>query len=377
MAARMAPDPSQDGDETRRARRGLPRLALHVSIPRFKLPWRSAGARGAGGEHVWVRRLMQLRAAPAPPDAPPDDGAPRSDEGATEPISPQRGPLLAWRPTPFAAAVGAAIVAVAFVSALTYYGAQTFTRRAANDRAANEAQSFTVQSAKLANNDAFDAYVQILRYADDPVLNDKNASTERRVAIMQQDLYLYVNKFASLSIATRSGDVLASTDPSIRTVRGDQAFVETRANLNPANSDIVITTPGQRGFVEYTTPLHEPDGAVWGILVARADPNRLWGPTLAATIDGGRNVIINNQGLFAAGVPDGLIGQPWQGSPLSNGGVRASIAGVDSICGLALIGKGTQIDKGLNVASCMPVSLIQSEQGRAMGKQGLITLAGA
>ena len=81
--------------------------------------------------------------------------------------------------------------------------------------------------------------------------------------------------------------------------------------------------------------------------------------------------------LVAAGVPDELIGQPWQGSPLSNGGVRANIAGLDSICGLALIGKGTQIDKGLNVASCMPVSLIQSEQGRAMGKQGLITLAGA
>ncbi len=382
MAARTAPKPSQDGDQERRARRGLPHLALHLSLPRLKLPRRAKPVdtpqdrEPAGDKRAWATLMRGLRRAPAAVDG---AGAAVAEAGIGPPAgsASRWSQLSSWRPTPFVAAVGAVIVALAFVSALTYYGAQTFTRRAANDRAANEAQSFTIQSAKLANNDAFDAYVQILRYADDPVLNDKNALTDRRVAIMQQDLYLYVNKFASLSIATRSGDVLASTDPSIRSVRGGQAFVETRANLNPANSDIVIATPGQPGFIEYTTPLHEPDGAVWGILVARADPARLWGATLAATIDGGRNVIINNNGLFAAGVPDELIGQPWQGSPLSNGGVRANIAGVDSICGLALIGKGTQIDKGLNVASCMPVSLIQSEQSRAMGKQGLVTIAGA
>ena len=285
--------------------------------------------------------------------------------------------LRSWRPTRYGAAVLAIAAAVTFVAALTYYGAQTFTKRAANERASNEAQSFSAHSAKLANIDAFDGYIAILRYADDPVLNDKNTSTERRLAIMQQDLYLNVNKFASLTIATRSGDVLASTDPSIRSVRGDQAFTETRANLSPANSDIVIPTPGQRGYIEYSTPLREPDGSVWGVLVARADPDRLWGATLAATIDGGRNVIVNNLGLFAAGVPDELLGQPWHGVDLGNGGVRANIAGVDSICGLALIGKNTQIDKGLNVASCMPVSLIQAEHSRAMGKQGLVTVAGA
>jgi hypothetical protein len=266
---------------------------------------------------------------------------------------------------------------VAFVAALTYYGARTFTGRAANERASNEAQSFSAHSAKLANIDAFDGYITILRFADDPVLNDKNASAERRGAILQQDLFLNVNKFASLTIATRSGDVLATTDAAIRSVRGDQAFTETRANLSPANSDVVIPVPGQPGFIEYSTPLREPDGTVWGILVARADPNRLWAGTLAATIDGGRNVIVNNGGLFAAGVPDELLGQPWHGVDLGNGGVRATIAGVNSICGLAPIGKNTQIDKGLNIASCMPVSLIQAEHSRAMGKQGLVTIAGA
>ncbi len=377
MAATMNPEPSQDGDENSHARRGWPRLALRLRLPKIRTPRVQLPSRSGGGapksERLRARRSLRLRGT-----ADAAEASPPADEPAAETSRARRlRDLPAWRPTPFALAVAAAILAVAFVSALTYYGARTFTRRAANDRAANEAQSFTIQSAKLANNDAFDAYVQILRYADDPVLNDKNAPIDRRVTVMQQYLYLYVNKFASLSIATRSGDVLATTDPSIRSVREGQAFIETRANLGPANSHIVIATPGRAGYIEYSTPLHEPDGAVWGILVARADPNRLWGPTLAATIDGGRNVIINNDGLFAAGVPDELIGQPWQGSPLSNGGVRANIAGVDSICGLAMIGKGTQIDKGLNVASCMPVSLIQTEQGHAMGKQGLVTIAGA
>ena len=110
--------------------------------------------------------------------------------------------------------------------------------------------------------------------------------------------------------------------------------------------------------------------------MGRADPATLWKGTLAASVDGGRNVIINSEGLFAAGVPDELLRQPWHGRPLGNGGVRADIAGVDSICGLAPIGKDTQIDRGLNVASCLPASLIQVERHAATGKQALITLAG-
>ena len=50
---------------------------------------------------------------------------------------------------------------------------------------------------------------------------------------------------------------------------------------------------------------------------------------------------------------------------------------MSSICGLAPIGRDTQIDRGLNVASCLPTSLIEAEHGHAMGKQGLVTLAAA
>ena len=154
-------------------------------------------------------------------------------------------------------------------------------------------------------------------------------------------------------------------------------FAETRANLNPANSDVILPQVGSRGYVEYSAPLREPDGSTWAILVARGDPERLFRSSLAATVDGGRNVIINSQGQFAAGVPEDLLGEPWRGSYVGDGGVRASIVGLDSICGLAPIGKDTQIDRGLNVASCLPTSLIQAEQAQAMDKQGLVTLAGA
>ncbi len=218
---------------------------------------------------------------------------------------------------------------------------------------------------------------RILRYAEDPVVTARTATSGDRVAAMQRLLYLNTNKFSSLTVADRAGLVLVSTDPTIQSVRDSQVFAETRANLGPANSDIVLPQVGSRGYVEYSAPLHEPDGSTWAILVARGDPERMFRAALAASVDGGRNVIINSQGQFAAGVPDNLLGEPWRGSYVGDGGVRAGIVGVDSICGLAPIGKDTQIDRGLNVASCLPTSLIQAEQAQAMDKQGLVTLAGA
>jgi len=286
-------------------------------------------------------------------------------------------PSLLRRPAATQTAIAALALAVAFVAVIAYYGARTFTGRAADERAANEATSFAAHSGKLATGDAFDGYIQILRYAEDPVLTARAASARDRSDAMQRLLYLNTNKFSSLTIADRSGIVLATTEPSITGMRDSFVFAETRANLGPANSDVVLPSPGSAGYVEYGAPLHDPDGAVWAFLIARGDPARLFTPALAATVDGSRNVIINSQGEFAAGVPDASIGQPWRGSSVGDGGIRANIDGVDSICGLAPIGRDTQIDRGLNVASCLPATLIQVEHAHAMGKQGLVTLAAA
>ena len=281
------------------------------------------------------------------------------------------------RPSPFVLAVSAVAAGVAFVAILTFYGAQEFSGRAADTRASNEAMSFAEHSSMLATGDAFDGYIQILRYADDPVLNAKSSTPNDRTQAMQRLLYVNVNKFTSLTLADRSGLILATTDSTISAVRPDTAFSEARANLAPANSDIILPQAGRHGYVEYSAPLRDADHTVWGILIGRADPAVLWKGTLAAAVDGSRNVIINSEGLFSAGVPDELLRQPWHGRPLANGGVRADIAGVDSICGLAPIGKDTQMDRGLNVASCLPASLIQIERHSATDKQGTITIAGA
>ena len=279
------------------------------------------------------------------------------------------------RPTPFAAAGAIVTLAVVFIAGVTYYSAREFSGRATDTRASNEAMSFAEHSAQLATGDAFNGYIQILRYAEDPVVTAKNASANDRNSALQQLLYLNTNRFQSLTIADRSGLVLATTDSRIASVKDSAAFAETRANLSPANSDVILPEAGKRGYVEYTTPLHDTDGSTWAILVARADPSTLWKETLLAAVDGSQNVIINSQGQFSAGVPDELLRLPWHGQPLAGGGVHASIAGVDSICGLAPIGKDTQMDRGLNVASCLPSSIIQVERQGATGKQALITLA--
>jgi hypothetical protein len=265
-----------------------------------------------------------------------------------------------------------------FLGALTYYGARSFTSRAADTRASEEARSFAQHSAYLATGDAFSGYLQMLRYADDPALRSKSTTGADRRAIMQAQIYLNTNKMSALAVVDRSGFILATTDPSITDLRESEAYIKTRATLSPTNSDIILPATGKPGYVEFTAPLKEPqDGTTWAILYGRADPGNLWLGTLRGTVDGGRNVIINSEGQYAAGVPDELLGQPWRGVPLANGSVRADIAGVDSICGLGSVGRDTQIDHGWNVASCLPVSLIQLEAGRAMGKQGIVTLAGA
>src|SRR5581483_6633050 len=192
-----------------------------------------------------------------------------------------------------------------------------------------------------------------------------------RQEVLRQLIGLNVNKFRALLIADRSGNVLATTDPAFSSVEGNVAFGLSRGHLGPANSDITLTEAGKAGYVDFTAPLRDTDGTVWGFVVGRADPARIWRETLIASVDGGRNVIINSQGQYAAGVPEPLLRLPWHGELMSDGRVRATVAGVPSICGIAPIGKDTQMDSGLSIASCLPTSIIQAERSQATGKQWL------
>ena len=286
-----------------------------------------------------------------------------------------------WRPSitfsPFALALALAAAAVVALGALTYYGAREFSGRAADRRAAEEATSLARHSATLATGDAFDGYLQILRYAEDPAVRDPATPREERRAAMWQLLFLNTNDFVALAVADNEGRVLASTDPAMEHISGSPAYLETRASDNPANSDIIVPEPGKPGYVEFTAALHDTDGSVWGIIFGRADPERLWRSTLKASVDGSHNIIINNQGMMATGVPVADLGSAWAGRPANDGSVRATIAGVDSICGLGPIGESTRIDRGWHVAACLPASLIQAQNQDALDRQELITVAGA
>ena len=134
---------------------------------------------------------------------------------------------------------------------------------------------------------------------------------------------------------------------------------------------------GQSGYIEFAVPLKDVNGDTWGILLGRSKPEVLWRTTLAAEVDGSRNIIINSEGLVAAGAGIESNGLAWSGKPISGGGVQATVDGVRSICGLSAIGRGSPIDRGLTVASCLPSALVESEHSRAIGKQGWVTLSGA
>jgi len=269
------------------------------------------------------------------------------------------------------------LCAVAFVSVITYASSRIFSGRAADNRAANEAASFAEHSARIATGEAFDGYIQMLRYADDPTLRSRASTPTAQQEVLRQLIGLNVNKFQALLIADRSGNVLTTTDPAFSSVEGNVAFGLSRGHLGPANSDIILTEAGKTGYVDFTAPLRDTDGTVWGFVIGRADPARIWRETLIASVDGGRNVIINSQGQYAAGVPEPLLRLPWHGELMSDGRVRATVAGVPSICGIAPIGKDTQMDSGLSIASCLPTSIIQAERSQATGKQWLVTLAAA
>ncbi len=340
---------------------------------------------GRQAENTLQRRLAaisvpsdDLRPATTDEDAPPREFTSQPgdlpDADAQTP-APERRRIP--RPAPFIAGVVAVAFAVTFVGLLSYYGARKFTRDAADTRASEEARSLASASAYTATGDAFNGYLQMLRYADDPIVVSRASTEEQRRNAMQQLLFLNTNKLSSLAIVSRDGTIFVATDPAIGDLRDSPALKKTRASLAPTNSDIILPEGQVRGYVEFTAPLKDPDGSVWAVLYGRADPDTLWKSTLRSSVDGSHNVILNSEGLFAAGVPEDTLRQPWRGSPLDNGSVRASIVGVDSICGLGPIGRETQIDHGWHVGSCLPASLIHIEAGRAMGQQALVTSAGA
>jgi hypothetical protein len=257
----------------------------------------------------------------------------------------------------------AVFVSMLFVVLVVGYVAGGSYGDASRARASAEANSYAEHSGWLATGDAFGGYIQLLRYADDPEIRSSLTPSDIRTAAMRRVLELNTNRFSGLAVLSLDGQVLAATDGTMLDALSGDAFATVRANQGNANSDIVLPESGGSGYVEYATILVDPSGQKWAVLIARGAPDRLWLSTLAASIDGGRNVIINQQGQLAAGVPPEDLGRSWSGSDFGDGAIRTTVGGVDSICGLAAIASNTQIDHGWNVGSCLPASIVIASSG--------------
>lgn len=274
---------------------------------------------------------------------------------------------------PLGLAACALLVAGLLAAATTLFLAGRATEAASNDRAADEAHSFAAHSSWLATGDAFGGYIQLLRDAEDPEVRAAGTPSDIRTAALRRLLELNTNRFDGLAVVDLNGALIAASDQTMVDAPVSGAFAAVRANHGNANSDIVITEMG--AVVDYASVLLSDTGEAWAVLVARASPDRLWQSTLAATVDGGRNVIINSLGQFAAGVPAEQVGHPWSGSEWTSGTIRARPGGVDSICALQAIARDTQIDHGWVVASCLPTSVVLASSGAVDGMLPVVVLA--
>lgn len=270
------------------------------------------------------------------------------------------------------AACALLLVALCAVAAAIFFSGRS-SESATQRRAAAESQSFASHSSWLATGDAFGGYIQLLRDADDLEVRAIGTPSDIRTSALRRLLELNTNRFDALAVVDLDGSLVAASDPAMLDAPLSSAFATVRANRGNANSDIVITDSA--AHVDYASVLLSETGEPWAVLVARASPDRLWQSTLAATVDSGRNVIINSAGQFAAGVPAEQVGQPWSGSEWTAGTIRARPGGVDSICALQAIARDTQIDHGWVVASCLPASVVLASSGAVGGAVLLSILA--
>jgi hypothetical protein len=271
-------------------------------------------------------------------------------------------------------AVVALSASVAAALSVAGFAAREMEGQSAQRRAVEEATSLSQESGRAATADAFAGYIQLLRDADDPLVSAPETPPDERTRTLQRLLEINTNHFSGLAVLALDGKLQAAAGGGIDDAAASEAFATVRASHGNANSDIVLTDGGG-AYVDYATVLVDGEHHPWGVLVARADAARLWQTTLAASLDGGRNIIVNQRGDFAAGVSSELVGQPWTASDFAAGAVRSRADGIDAICGLHAIAAETQIDHGWNIAACLPASRVLS--GAHAGTQRLALISAA
>ena len=253
-------------------------------------------------------------------------------------------------------ATGVVTVAIAGVAVAIFAIAPRPASGDGAGRIAAEAVSVAKHSGSLADGEAFDGDIQILRNADDARLRDPATLPEDRETALRQMLLVNTNRFDAFALVDLHGNPIAATDATLGRPTGSAAYRQSLGSDSVSASDLV-TDPDGAVTLDYAAPVRDERGRTQAILVGRTTPARLWATTLHATIDGGRNVIVAGDGRPVAGVGD-TAAAATAGLIAGDGPHSHTIAGVPSICALVPIGRDTHLDHGLSVASCLPSSLI-------------------
>lgn len=278
----------------------------------------------------WVRRMRADRARNV------DAGA----EGET------RAPL-GRRPTPLL--LPAAVLTICVVASTT--ATYVLAERPGGDegraaaRIPEEAASIADHGVTLADGEAFDGDIQILRNAEEPRLRDPATPGVEQLTALRQMLLLNTNRFSALSILDLSGEVLVTTDESVVESGDNTAYREARAEGG------VAAVFGEED-IHYAAPIFDGGGNIHSILLARTTGTRLWSQTLSMSIDGSRSFIVDASGTGRGAAQGETIVLP---SAASDGTMpRVELAGAPAYCAARSIGAGTHLDAGLRVASCLP-----------------------
>jgi hypothetical protein len=101
---------------------------------------------------------------------------------------------------------------------------------------------------------------------------------------------------------------------------------------------------------------------------------RLFANTLAATIDGSNNVIIARDNRLVGAAVDLTLGTPWDVQRTESGAIRSDGVG-SALCRTSPIGADTALNRGLQVAACLPLSLGAPPPGPDYVRYGLAVFA--
>ena len=163
--------------------------------------------------------------------------------------------------------------------------------------------------------DGYAADLLLLRDAGDPALRAAAVPTGRpRSAACSAVLPTCSTRSPS---SIRPGQVVASTDPTIVAVQGSAAFRLARANGSVGSSvDVPALTRNDRlrRPADGAGTAHRP-----GCCSRASRQQRIWAPTLDATVDGSRNVIVDADGTLIAGRRADELGRAWNAAPARRG----------------------------------------------------------